>query len=41
VLAWLLILYLIVGPLALAYVLLFVGGFILWWTNLRNTSIDP
>ena len=41
VLAWLLILYLVVGPLALAYVLLFVGGFILWWTNLRNTSIDP
>ena len=40
VMAWLLS-HLLVGPLALAYVLLFVGGFILWWTFLRNTSIDP
>jgi hypothetical protein len=41
VLAWLLFLYVLVGPLAFAYVMLFAGGFILWWTNLRHTSIDP
>jgi hypothetical protein len=39
--AWLLFEYLFVGPLALAYVLLFVGGFTLWWFTVRKVSIDP
>jgi hypothetical protein len=39
--AWLLFEYLFVGPLAFAYVLLFVGGFTLWWSTVRKVSIDP
>src|SRR5262245_30476060 len=39
--AWLLFEYLFVGPLAFAYVVLFVGGFILWWFIVRKVMIDP
>jgi hypothetical protein len=37
---WLLVEYLFVGPLAFAYVLLFLGGFILWWFTARTAPID-
>jgi hypothetical protein len=39
--AWLLFEYLLVGPLAFAYVLLFVGGLALWWSTARKVMIDP
>jgi hypothetical protein len=39
--AWLLLEYLLVGPLAFAYVLLFAGGFTLWWFTVRKAMIDP
>jgi hypothetical protein len=39
--AWLLVEYLLVGPLAFAYVLLFAGGFVLWWFALRKVTTDP
>ena len=39
--AWLLVLYLFVGPLALAYVLLFAGGFVLWWFTGRRAVRHP
>jgi hypothetical protein len=38
---WLLFEYLLVGALALAFVPLFTGGFILWWRTTRRTPIDP
>jgi 3-oxoacyl-[acyl-carrier protein] reductase len=37
----LLVEYLFVGPLAFAYVLLFIGGFVLWWFTTRRVPIDP
>jgi hypothetical protein len=39
--AWLLFVYMLVGPLAFAYVPLFIGGFALWWVTARRTPIDP
>jgi hypothetical protein len=39
--AWFLVEYLFVRTLALAYVPLFTGGFILWWFTTRRTPIDP
>jgi len=39
--AWFLVEYLFVRPLAVAYVPLFAGGFILWWFTTRRASIDP
>jgi hypothetical protein len=39
--AWMLIEYMLVGPLAVAYVPLFTGGFALWWVTARRTPIDP
>lgn len=38
---WLVVEYLFVGPLAFAYVPLFLGGFILWWFTARRAPIDP
>jgi hypothetical protein len=38
---WLLVEYLFVGPLAFAYVLLFLGGFVLWWFTARTAPFDP
>src|SRR5262245_16404190 len=39
--AWLLFVYMLVGPLAVAYVPLFAGGFGIWWVTARRTGIDP
>jgi len=39
--AWMLFEYLFVGPLAFAYVVLFAGGFTLWWFALRRVVVDP
>src|SRR5262249_55343259 len=39
--AWFLLEYLIVRPLAVAYVPLFAGGFILWWFTTLRAPIDP
>src|SRR5262245_56210275 len=39
--AWFLLEYLIVPPLAVAYVPLFAGGFIIWWFTTRRAPIDP
>jgi hypothetical protein len=39
--AWVIVEYLFVGPLAFAYVLLFIGGFILWWFTARRVPIEP
>jgi len=39
--AWFLVEYLLVRTLALAFVPLFAGGFILWWFTTRRTPIDP
>src|SRR4029453_9312917 len=38
--SWLAIEYLFVGPLTFAYVLLFAGGFVLWWFTARKATID-
>jgi hypothetical protein len=38
---WILVEYLFVGPLAFAYVVLFVGGFTLWSLTARAAKIDP
>jgi hypothetical protein len=38
--SWLAFEYLFVGPLAFAYVLLFAGGFVLWWFTVRKATID-
>jgi hypothetical protein len=39
--AWMLLEYMLVGPLAVAYVPLFIGGFAMWWVTARRTRIDP
>src|SRR5262245_3275129 len=39
--AWMLFEYVLVGPLAFAYVPLFTGGLALWWVTARRTQIDP
>jgi hypothetical protein len=41
VIAWFAIVYVVAGPLALAYVPLFTGGFFLWWFTTRRTPVDP
>lgn len=38
---WLIFEYIFVGPLALAFVPLFTGGFVLWWLTTRSTPVDP
>jgi hypothetical protein len=38
---WFLVEYIVVGRLALAYVPLFMGGFIVWWFTTRRTPIEP
>lgn len=38
---WILFEYVVVGPLALAFVILFTGGFVLWWFTSRRAAIDP
>ena len=38
---WLFLEYLFVGALALAFVPLFTGGFILWWLTTHRTPVDP
>lgn len=40
-LAWLIVEYIFVRTLAVAWVPLFVGGFVLWWFTTRRTRIDP
>ena len=39
--SWIVLEYLLVGPLAVALVPLFVGGFALWWMTTRKIRIDP
>jgi hypothetical protein len=41
VLAWLAFEYIVVRALAVAWVPLFIGGFVLWWFTTRRTRIDP
>lgn len=38
---WMLFEFALVGPLALAFVILFSGGFLLWWFTSRKAAIDP
>jgi hypothetical protein len=38
---WILVEYLFVGPLAFAYVVLFVGEFFLWSLTARAAKVDP
>jgi hypothetical protein len=38
---WFLVEYIAVGRLALAFVPLFIGGFILWWFTTRRVLIEP
>jgi hypothetical protein len=40
-LAWLIVEYIFVRILAVAWVPLFIGGFVLWWFTTRRTRIDP
>ena len=39
--SWFLVEYLLVRALALAFVPLFAGGFVLWWFTTRKAPIDP
>ncbi|MCC6327471.1 MAG: hypothetical protein IT174_03070 [Acidobacteria bacterium] len=39
--AWFLIEYLFVNQLAIAFVPLFVGGFVVWWFTTRRGQVDP
>jgi hypothetical protein len=38
---WVVLEFLLVGPVAVALVPLFVGGFFVWWFTTRRTPIDP
>jgi hypothetical protein len=38
---WFFVEYIVVGRLALAYVPLFIGGFIVWWFTTHRTPIEP
>src|SRR4029453_2460300 len=39
--AWLLFEYVLVRQLAIAWIPLFTGGFVLWWFTMRKTPIEP
>jgi hypothetical protein len=41
VLGWLTVEYIFVRTLAVVWVPLFIGGFVLWWFTTRRTSINP
>jgi hypothetical protein len=39
--AWLLVEYVLVRQLAIAWIPLFTGGFLLWWLTMRKAPIEP